>query len=200
MSEPIEFRPSPKYQLHLWATITCVFVFLILPFILLGLIPEFGVTYVLIFLAANLLWLAPAFLLTPVYYRSVQYRLTDSELVVRRGIVVRAEDVVPYTMITNIAVRRGPIQRLLGLATLHVHTAGYSQQAGTEAKIEGMEDGDKVRAQLLDLIHKHQMHTAARPAPAVEAARLSDKPDQVPVLVGEILDELRQLRSELTQR
>jgi hypothetical protein len=197
MSEHTELRPSPKYQVQLWATIACVFVFLILPFILLGLAPGLGWLYVLLFMLANVLWLAPAIILVPVYYRSVHYRLTERDLVVRRGILIRAEDVVPYTMITNIAVRRGPIERLLGLATLHVHTAGYSQQAGAEAKIVGMQEWDTVHAQLLGLIHRHQSQEGAAAPLLAEAGATAELGATAPALLGEILAELRQLRVEL---
>ncbi len=196
MTAPAELRPSAKYQIQMWATIACIFVFMILPFILIGLAPGMGLLYVVIFLAANVLWLVPAIILVPIYYRSVRYELRERNLVVRRGILIRAEDVVPYAMITNIAVRRGPIERLLGLGTLHIHTAGFSQQAGAEAKIVGMEEWDKVHAQLLELIHRHQekegvaLPTAAAVAPGEAGAA-------VPALLGEILAELRQLRAAL---
>jgi membrane protein YdbS with pleckstrin-like domain len=199
MSEAITLRPSPKYQYQQWAVIVCVFVFLILPFILLGFVPELGLLYVLVFMFANLLWLAPAMILVPVYYRSIEYQLTERDLVARRGIVIRAEDVVPYTMITNIAVRRGPFERLLGLGTLHVHTAGFSQQAGAEARIVGLAEWDRVHSDLLERVHRHQRQggPGALTGVEVEAMGAEVGAEAATALLAEILSELRQLRSEL---
>jgi membrane protein YdbS with pleckstrin-like domain len=197
MSEHTELRPSPKYQVQLWVTIAAIFVFLILPFVFLGFAPGLGLLYVLIFALANALWLVPAIILVPIYCRSVRYVLRESDVVVQRGILIRAEDVVPYSMITNVAVRRGPVERLLGLGTLHLHTAGYSQQAGAEAKLVGLQEWDRIHAQLLELIHQHQRKEGVATSVAAEAASAGEHAESVPTLLGEILIELRQIRSEL---
>lgn len=199
MFKPVELGPDPKYQIQLWATIAAIFLFLILPFVFLGFVPGLGLLYVLIFMLANALWLIPAAILVPIYYRSVRYTLRERDVLVQRGILIRSEDVVPYSMITNIAVRRGPVERLLGLGTLHIHTAGYSQQAGAEAKLVGMQEWDKVHAQLLALIHQHEARERVAPPALAEAAAPSAGAgaESVPTLLSEILTELRQIRNEL---
>ena len=57
---------------------------------------------------------------------------TDAgQVVTRRGVLVRRTDVVPRHKVQSCAVTQGPLQRHLGLATLHVHLpAGPVAAAG----------------------------------------------------------------------
>ena len=57
-------------------------------------------------------------------YKRRRYRLSDSELRFRSGLIWHAEVSVPYSRIQHTDVSRGPIERWFGLATLIVHTAG----------------------------------------------------------------------------
>lgn len=180
------FRPSPKYQAHILIAIGISFVFLVLPFALLGLVPELGWVYLLIFMFANALWLVPAIILTPIYCRSIEYEFAERDLLVRRGIITRSESMVPYRMVTNVEVKRGPIARALGIGTLKVHTAGYSQQSRSEATLNGLSNWEEVRQQLLDRIHEHQ---AEEPVGTTASG-------DVATILGDILAEVRALREQ----
>jgi len=57
-------------------------------------------------------------------YQRRRYRLSETELRIRGGLVWQAEISVPYSRIQHTDVSRGPIERSFGLATLIVHTAG----------------------------------------------------------------------------
>src|SRR3546814_11642477 len=48
----------------------------------------------------------------------------DDRLRVVRGILFRADSVVPFGRVQHIDVNQGPLERFYGLATLTVHTAG----------------------------------------------------------------------------
>jgi len=45
---------------------------------------------------------------------------------VTRGVLVRREWTVPYGNVQSVTVRRGPFQRLVGIATVRIDTAGGS--------------------------------------------------------------------------
>ena len=62
-------------------------------------------------------------------YRRWRWQLTDLALELRHGVVVRRHQAVPYFRIQQIDVAQGPIDRLLGLATLQVTTASASGSA-----------------------------------------------------------------------
>jgi uncharacterized protein len=75
------------------------------------------------------------------------YRAGAEAIEIRHGVVVRTVSAVPYRRIQQIDVRRGPIERRLGLATLVLRSAA----ATTDATIPGLADADAeaLRAALL---------------------------------------------------
>lgn len=52
------------------------------------------------------------------------YSGADEQLRVARGWLVRTDTIVPFKRIQHIDVGQGPVERLFGLASLTVHTAG----------------------------------------------------------------------------
>ena len=87
-----------------------------------------------------LLWLIPR------QVRATMYATSDSDFLVRRGIMFRRLDVVPYGRIQFVDVHEGPIARRLGIAEVQLHTAS----AGTDAKVAGLPSGEA--AVLRDLL------------------------------------------------
>lgn len=79
-------------------------------------------------------WLIPAAILliglaaTLVFplrrYRGWGYREGEDEIEIRRGRLVRVRTIVPFGRVQHIDVAQGPIQRMFGLGTLILHTAG----------------------------------------------------------------------------
>lgn len=73
----------------------------------------------------------------------------NEDLMVRRGVLIRRQSVIPYGRMQFIDVTAGPVERSLGLATLRMHTAA----AASDARIPGL-DADvagKLRDQLAAL-------------------------------------------------
>ena len=62
----------------------------------------------------------------PARYRRWRWRLADLALELHRGVVFHRNDAVPYFRIQQIDVQEGPLDRLLGLASLQVTTAAAS--------------------------------------------------------------------------
>lgn len=81
------------------------------------------------------------------YWASFGFRVGEEAVEVVHGVLVRTLSVVPYRRIQQIDVRRGVVERRLGLATLVLRTAA----ATTDATIPGLalEDADELRALLL---------------------------------------------------
>jgi membrane protein YdbS with pleckstrin-like domain len=63
------------------------------------------------------------------------YAERHQDLMVRRGVLVRRQSVIPYGRMQFIDVTAGPIERSLGLATLRMHTAA----AHSDARIPGLD-------------------------------------------------------------
>ena len=193
MVEPREFRPSEKLAPKMNLSVLLWFALLVLPWALLALIPDMPPAFLWIYLGANALWLIPTLILVPHYCRSITYEIGAEELVVRRGIITRSEDTVPYSMITNIIVRRGPLDRWLGMGSLHVHTAGYSQQQGAEAKLVGLVEYEAIRDAVLQAARR--AHVGTQPLAAKMPAAGAEP--NLAEIGNAILAELRAVRSRL---
>jgi membrane protein YdbS with pleckstrin-like domain len=67
--------------------------------------------------------------------RSWGFAERNEDLMIRRGVLVRRQSVIPYGRMQFIDVTAGPLERSLGLATLRMHTAA----AASDARIPGLE-------------------------------------------------------------
>ncbi len=65
----------------------------------------------------------------PVRFRTYSAAWTTDHAIMRRGLLRRETDIVPHVKVQSLRVVQGPWQRALGLATLHVDTAGAQVDA-----------------------------------------------------------------------
>lgn len=65
-----------------------------------------------------------AAVLQTVSVRHLGYLVRDHDLSLRRGVLVRTTSTIPYNRVQHVGVDRGPIERLYGLATLQLRSAG----------------------------------------------------------------------------
>jgi uncharacterized protein len=74
------------------------------------------------------------------------YTERHDDLLVRRGVMFRQLVVVPYGRMQFVDVKRGPVERFFGLATVQLHTAA----AATDARIPGLlpEEAARLRDRL----------------------------------------------------
>ena len=156
-------------------------------------------------------WVSTAFLFVPVYVgvplyiRSFEYSViskagtTMPEIYVKKGLVNVTKKHVPFRTITNISSRAGPIDRLFGIGSVEIQTAGFSGgpggQSGPEEKLEGITFYEEVRDFVLQELRRFRdpyvtgtevVHPVDEPVP-----RLSDSLDD------EILITLREIRNVL---
>lgn len=129
------------------------------------------------------------------------YMLSDRSLRIREGTLVVREKTLTYANIQNISIRRNPLQRIFGLATVAVRAAGGGSgtaehkgapttQHTHEARFEGVDNADEIREILRHRIRRHRDSGLGDPddahehrtSPALEAARA-------------LLEEARALRS-----
>ena len=153
----------------------------------------------------TVLWFVPVYVGVPLYIRSFEYSViskagtTMPEIYVKKGLVNVTKKHVPFRTITNISSRAGPIDRLFGIGTVEIQTAGFSggAQAGRspEEKLEGITFYEQVRDFVLQELRRFRdpyvtgtevVHPVDEPVP-----RLSDSLDD------EILITLREIRNVL---
>jgi uncharacterized protein len=94
-----------------------------------------------VLIAISVGWYAPA------RYARWGWRVADLALELRHGVIVHQQEAVPYFRIQQIDVMEGPVDRLLGLATLQVTTASASGSVALPGIAAS--DAPALRAELL---------------------------------------------------
>jgi membrane protein YdbS with pleckstrin-like domain len=117
---------------HLW-TATSALIFLVIGAIISGLLS--------IAIGASAFVLALLFLALGAFYGSKRYsnwgfEVRDDHLYIEHGVLKKTYSMVPFVRVQHIDTDRGPVDRLLGLSTLRVYTAGSK---GADIKIPGIE-------------------------------------------------------------
>jgi membrane protein YdbS with pleckstrin-like domain len=147
------FRPSPQYSTKLRLGITLVALLILASGALIGWLVSLDKTtgedvvllIVVVTAIIDLVWWAPALILTGAYYRSLSYEVQDDEVIVRAGILTKSVKHVPYRTVTNITVKRDILDRwLFGLGTLNIQTAGMSGTTGAEESLTGLPNVQEV--------------------------------------------------------
>lgn len=75
---------------------------------------------------------------TVLRYRIWGFVVRDDSIYLRRGVIVRVQTVVPYARIQHVDTSRSPFERLVGLASSVIYTAG---SRGADVRIPGLQPG-----------------------------------------------------------
>ncbi|KAB1188983.1 MULTISPECIES: PH domain-containing protein [Haloferax] len=68
-------------------------------------------------------------------YQAWGYEIRDDSLYLQRGVLTKVYTVVPYVRVQHVDSARGPLERLIGLASTIVYTAG---SRGADVSIPGL--------------------------------------------------------------
>ena len=150
----------------------------------------------------NLVWLLPAVIVIPLYFKSIEYSVkaetgdTMPEIYSKRGIITITRRHVPFRTITNISSKAGPFDRLFKIGSVHIETAGYSgpNQKGPEETLGGIVFYEEVRDFILKELRKFK-------EPYVTGTEVVIPTEKVtPEMLGpddEVLTTLREIRDLL---
>ncbi len=137
-------------------------------------------------LGLNVLWGIPTVLLQVPYFRSLRYEIHDEQVIMYVGVITRSVKYVPFRTVTNMTVKQGPLDRLFGLGSLEIQTAGISGTNQAEQHLVGLEDPQAV----YDLARRALQRYRGAMAPT--AADIDDEN-----LLRAILEEVRTIRESL---
>ena len=138
-------------------------------------------------------WILLATLIPP-YFRAISYELTDSEIVVRKGIVTKVVKTIPYRTVTNIVESRDLLDRYaVNLGSIRIQTAGKSGETGYEASLAGLSDWEEAHQTILARLRGFQGGMKATAAEMEEDSAGSG-------LLREILAELKAIRISLAEK
>lgn len=140
------------------------------PFVLLGLIPVL------------------------IRYYTTRYRFDESGVGVSWGFLFKQESILTFDKIQDIHLRRGLLERWLGLGTVDVQTASGS--AGAEVSLYGLTEFDEVRDFLYQEMRSARGMNRPKKTAGVEASGAQVGGGDAIALLREIRDEVQRLQRE----
>ncbi len=190
----VTYRPSTSYRTKLIVASLLLAAFLMAvsaPLLILifskNVWPDAVQSGIVVAVALNVLWLIPAIVIIPPYYRSLRYEIHDDEAIVFAGVITKSVKHVPYRTVTNLKTTRGPLDRLFGIGSLQVQTAGMSGQSGVEEVLAGLEDLERVYDLVAEKLRRYR-----GAMPPTQAGEEGPQPD-LPVLES-LLHEVQAIR------
>lgn len=156
-------------------------------------------------------WLAFAFefvfgwLLLRLDYELRWYMLSDRAIRIREGVAVVREKTIALANVQNLAIRQGPLQRLLGIADVEVKTAGGGGSGAGDPHGKGGVGEPMHVAYFRGVANAEEIRDLVREGVRVQRnAGLGDPdehhhtPDDTGAAVAELLAEARALRAALS--
>jgi len=130
--------PRARWLFHLQALLRLV---LLGPPVVIGVIVGLAFVIDLVWAAAAGLGLGLLFTLGSLWLPSIAfaawgYRLGDDDLIIQHGVILRRLTAIPASRIQHVDTYQGLLDRVLGLARVHVYTASGS---GADGVIPGLE-------------------------------------------------------------
>ncbi len=111
--------------------------------------------------------------------RRLAYQLREHDLSLRSGVVSRAVETIPFVRVQHVSVTRGAVDRMLGLATLTVSSAG------PDISVFGLtpDDADRIKRLIAERAGVDADDGSPQPGPLPPPAGPSSRPGPAP-LVG----------------
>jgi membrane protein YdbS with pleckstrin-like domain len=177
-----EFKPAPNFKAYYFLSLIIVVIILVAFLILPAAIAEAPLWVMLGMALATAAIAIFVGVWIPMYYRSILYDLTPTEMTWRRGVWFRQTGIVPYNRITNVDIIQGPVMRYFGISDLRIQTAGYSAQQQAEIKLMGIEEPEPLRELIMAQVR------GRAPVAAVTGGAETVEEE------GDVLTELRAIR------
>jgi membrane protein YdbS with pleckstrin-like domain len=187
-------EPSRKYLTKTYVVIAIVAVGIVLCGLLIGgllsldeAIGRDAIRWALgITLGFNVLWGVPAIVLMGPYYRSLRYEIHEEQVIMHVGVITRSVKYVPFRTVTNMTVKRDPLDRFFGIGSLQIQTAGISGSTQAEQHLVGLKDPEAVYDLAVQALRRF------RGSMGPTAADIGEED-----LLRAILDEVRGIRESL---
>jgi len=194
--EPVLFRPS-KALLVLW----------LIPALLVALVGS-GIALAVVASAEDM---APAALAVvglvclvvvfaiisfPVvlHFYSIRYEINDRHVVKFAGVLWKVRRATPLEKITNIDVRQGPVETLIGIGQVWIFTPSTGMQM-PEIKLVGLTGAEQYKEMILARCEAVRSSEPAAPAATSPARR----DDETIALLRQMADTLGRIEEKLTE-
>jgi membrane protein YdbS with pleckstrin-like domain len=194
-------KPDRKYIVAIrWIHFT-IFGSLVLTAAIINLIiylagddPEARTIIWLVFLGLCILLWIVVYPLVLLWVRTLSYHIGNERITIYKGIITKTQQNIPYRAVTDFALKRGPYDRILGIGSIKIQTAGQSPQGtGYEGSLSGLIHFDETLAELRAKLKV--LHPASE---ALSNAEIPLKTDED--ILREILKEIQQIKGILNKK
>jgi len=126
--EKINFQKlDPAYLRVEYIATSLFFGLLFLGFLFLTVFGRWGFApWIGLLLGLSVFWFLVALILVKINYSIAGYALRERDVVQRVGVIWRRVTTIPFNRMQHCEIAQGPVEKLFGLSTLKVFTAGGS--------------------------------------------------------------------------
>ena len=140
-----------------------------------------------------LLWVI-VYPIVRLWIKNLEYEILEDRITIHKGILTKTKQNIPLRSVTDFALSRTIYDRVLGIGSISIQTAGQSQSAsGYEGSLQGLLDYESLHNELREKLKG--LHP-------VSGSLTTDEPAGKPGdnLLGQILDELKKIRQEIEKQ
>jgi len=127
-----------------------------------------------------------------IWVKNLSYIIGEEKITIHKGILTKVQKNIPYRAITDFVVNRSIFDRILGIASIRIQTAGQSQTpTGYEGNIVGIVDWKRLHQTLRDRLKR--LHPVSEALATREPTSSATERD----LLVQILNELKAVRKAM---
>jgi len=140
-----------------------------------------------------LVWIV-VYPLVRLWVKNLEYVIYDDRITIHKGFLTKRKQNIPLRAITDFVLDRTIYDRVLGIGSIKIQTAGQSQSStGYEGVLAGLADYDPLHEELRGMIRN--LHPRAESL----AVRESEEETSEPVLLR-ILEEIKSIRESIERK
>lgn len=125
------------------------------------------------------------------WIKNLEYIIRKDRVTIHKGILTKTQQNIPYRSITDFALKRGPYDRIIGIGSIKIQTAGQSHQpSGYEGSLSGLLDYETLHTELREKMKI--LHPVSDSLTTSEPVNKSD--DNI---LGQILEEIKKISQSI---
>ena len=196
-------KPDKKFYkkcIYVLSTISAVTMIPLIIFIALYIfssdleLKEISIVLSIIWIISQVLIWAISIPIIKLWIKNLAYVIQDDRVTIHKGILTKTQQNIPYRSVTDFSLKRTIYDRLLGLGSINIQTAGQSKSAsGYEGSLIGLIDYENLHSELKEKLKK--LHPVSESTTTSEPVRKSDES----VLI-QMLEELKKIRRNLEKQ
>ena len=155
---------------------------------------EISIVHSIIWIIAQVIIWAISIPIIKLWIKNLAYVIQDDRVTIHKGILTKTQQNIPYRSVTDFSLKRTIYDRLLGLGSINIQTAGQSKSAsGYEGSLIGLIDYENLHSELKEKLKK--LHPVSESTTTSEPVRKSDES-----VLTHMLEELKKIRRNLEKQ